>query len=56
METRKKVLGAEYPDTLISMNNLAFTFKFQDRNGRLANKQTAVCLFPSFVYLYQTNN
>ena len=24
-------------------------------DGRLANKQTAVCLFPSFVYLYQIN-
>ena len=27
METRKSKLGADYPDTLISMNNLAFTFK-----------------------------
>ncbi|KAF1830845.1 hypothetical protein BDW02DRAFT_506598, partial [Decorospora gaudefroyi] len=26
METRKRVLGEEHPSTLISMNNLAFTF------------------------------
>ncbi|KAH7111811.1 hypothetical protein B0J11DRAFT_447418, partial [Dendryphion nanum] len=26
-ETRKRVLGDEHPDTLISMNNLAFTLK-----------------------------
>jgi hypothetical protein len=27
METRKRVLGAEHPDTLTTMNNLAFTLK-----------------------------
>jgi hypothetical protein len=27
METIKRVLGVEYPNTLISMNNLAFTQK-----------------------------
>jgi hypothetical protein len=27
METRKRVLGEEHPDTLTSINNLAFTFK-----------------------------
>jgi hypothetical protein len=27
METIKRVLGVEHPDTLISMNNLAFTQK-----------------------------
>ena len=32
IETRKRVLGAEYPDTLSSMNNLAFTWKSQDRD------------------------
>ncbi|OCK75291.1 hypothetical protein K432DRAFT_175945 [Lepidopterella palustris CBS 459.81] len=32
METRKRVLGEEHPSTLTSMNNLAFTFKFQGRN------------------------
>ncbi|OCK81910.1 hypothetical protein K432DRAFT_403356 [Lepidopterella palustris CBS 459.81] len=29
METRKRMLGSEHPDTLISMNNLAFTFQAQ---------------------------
>ncbi|KAF2726793.1 hypothetical protein EJ04DRAFT_452655, partial [Polyplosphaeria fusca] len=29
METRKRVLGDEHPDALISMNNLAFTLKGQ---------------------------
>ncbi|KAH8724301.1 hypothetical protein GQ44DRAFT_618470, partial [Phaeosphaeriaceae sp. PMI808] len=29
METRKRVLGEEHPDTLTSMNNLAFTLKGQ---------------------------
>ena len=29
METRKRVLGEEHPDTLSSMNNLAFTMKEQ---------------------------
>ncbi|KAF2735904.1 hypothetical protein EJ04DRAFT_433983, partial [Polyplosphaeria fusca] len=29
METRKRVLGDEHPNTLISMNNLAFTLKEQ---------------------------
>jgi hypothetical protein len=32
METRKRVLGEEHPDTLTSMNNLALTFKDQGRN------------------------
>jgi hypothetical protein len=32
METRKTKLGADHPDTLISMNNLAFTWKGQGRN------------------------
>ena len=31
MEMRKKVLGLEHPDTLASMNNLAFTWKNQGR-------------------------
>ena len=31
METKTRVLGAEYPDTLTSMNNLAFTWKGQGR-------------------------
>jgi hypothetical protein len=29
METRKRVLGEEHPDTLTSMNNLARTWKSQ---------------------------
>lgn len=29
METRKRVLGEEHPDTLTSMANLAFTLKSQ---------------------------
>ena len=32
METRKRTLGAEHPDTLMSMNDLAYTWKSQDRN------------------------
>jgi hypothetical protein len=32
IETRKKKLGADHPDTLTSMNNLAFTWKSQGRN------------------------
>ncbi|MDI1492405.1 MAG: hypothetical protein OHK93_003619 [Ramalina farinacea] len=32
METRKRVLGEEHPDTLTSMANLAFTIKSQGRN------------------------
>jgi hypothetical protein len=32
MEMRKRVLGAEHPDTLISMNGFAWTWKSQDRN------------------------
>ena len=31
MEIRKRVLGEEYPDTLTSMNNLAFTWERQGR-------------------------
>ncbi len=31
METRKTKLGADHPDTLTSMANLAFTWTSQDR-------------------------
>jgi YD repeat-containing protein len=31
METRKRVLGTEHPDTLESMTNLAFTYTSQGR-------------------------
>ncbi|KAK3684336.1 hypothetical protein B0T22DRAFT_470114, partial [Podospora appendiculata] len=33
METRKTKLGANHPDTLTSMNNLAFTWKDQGRHS-----------------------
>ncbi|CAA9959477.1 hypothetical protein PTMSG1_02895 [Pyrenophora teres f. maculata] len=33
METRKKKLGADHPDTLTSMANLAFTWKAQGRSA-----------------------
>ena len=32
METRTRALGEEQPFTLISISNLAFTFKVQGRN------------------------
>jgi hypothetical protein len=32
METRKRMLGVEHPDTLISMANLAFTWKSLERD------------------------
>jgi len=32
METRKRVLGEEHPDTLTSINNLAYTWKGQGRD------------------------
>ena len=31
MQTRKRVLGDEHPDTLASMHNLAFTLRLQAR-------------------------
>jgi len=34
MERTKMVLGQEHLDTLISMNNLAWTWKGQDRNTK----------------------
>jgi hypothetical protein len=33
MKTRKRVLGQEHPDTLTSMNNLAWTWKGQNRDA-----------------------
>lgn len=32
METKKRVLGEEHPDTLINMANLAHMWKSQSRN------------------------
>ena len=37
METSKKKLGAYHPDTLTSMNNLAFTWKGQFRDAEAVN-------------------
>ena len=34
MEIRKRVLGKEHPDTLTSMNNLAFTWKGKVYNDK----------------------
>jgi len=31
LETTKRVLGQEHPDTLTTMNNLAFTYNSQGR-------------------------
>ncbi|KAF2182111.1 hypothetical protein K469DRAFT_587897 [Zopfia rhizophila CBS 207.26] len=31
VETQKKVLGAEHPDTLVTMHNLASTYRSQER-------------------------
>jgi Tetratricopeptide repeat len=36
-ETRRRVLGEEHPDTLSSMNNLAFTLQGQGRNDKAVN-------------------
>jgi hypothetical protein len=33
METRKTKLGADHPDTLTSMHNLAFTWESQGRHA-----------------------
>ena len=45
METRKRVLGDEHPDTLTSMNNLAFTMK------ELGRKMEAIKLMAECVKL-----
>jgi hypothetical protein len=37
METSKTKLGVDHPDTLTSMNNLAFTWKAQDRGLEALN-------------------
>jgi len=42
-ETTKRVLGAEHPDTLTSINNLAFTIKEQGRKME-AIKLMAECV------------
>jgi hypothetical protein len=40
METRKRVLGAEHPDTLTSMANLASTYRNQGRWSEAEELQT----------------
>ena len=45
IETRKRVLGKEHPDTLTSMNNLAITWKEQGRNVK------AIDLMGECIYL-----
>jgi len=37
MDTRKRVLGTEHPDTLTSMHNLALTRRRQGRGGEALN-------------------
>ena len=37
METTKRVLGEEHPDTLTSMANLAFTWKAQGQHAKAVN-------------------
>ena len=37
METNKRVLGKEHPNTLNSMANLAWTWKYQKRNDEALN-------------------
>ena len=43
MEMRKKVLGKEHPDTLRSMNNLAFTLRGQSRNSDAISVMRRCC-------------
>ncbi|KAK2755649.1 kinesin light chain [Colletotrichum kahawae] len=46
METRKKVLGEEHPDTLTSMGNLASTYRNQGRwkeAEELEAKELGIC-------------
>lgn len=42
METRKKVLGEEHPDTLTSMHNLALTYQKQGRRKEAEELQVQV--------------
>ncbi|PVH91428.1 hypothetical protein DM02DRAFT_342936 [Periconia macrospinosa] len=45
VETRKTKLGADHPDTLISMNNLAFTWKSPGRDAEAIElMKECVCL------------
>lgn len=52
METTKRVLGERHPDTLTSMNNIAFTWKKQGRNVHLQNRILIIpirCLLPRYL-------
>ncbi|XTI82841.1 hypothetical protein V2W45_1226975, partial [Cenococcum geophilum] len=44
-DTSLRVLGAEHPDTLTSINNLAFTFKAQGLNKEVTSliKNASTC-------------
>jgi hypothetical protein len=42
METSKKKLGADHPDTLTSMANLAFAWKAQGRDAEAVQLMTTV--------------
>ena len=42
MDMRKKLLGAEHPDTLISMANLAITYRDQGRWNEAEKLQVQV--------------
>ena len=44
METSLRVLGEEHPDTLTSMNNLAFTIHSQGRNAEAVKLMTECVL------------
>ncbi|OAG09767.1 uncharacterized protein CC84DRAFT_1160850, partial [Paraphaeosphaeria sporulosa] len=47
METSKTKLGADHPETLTSMNNLAFTWKSLGRTVK------AICLMQQCVQRYE---
>ncbi|KAL3468778.1 hypothetical protein BJX99DRAFT_242721, partial [Aspergillus californicus] len=40
METRMTVLGAEHPDTLTSMHNLAYTYNSIGKHGKASELMT----------------
>jgi Tetratricopeptide repeat len=59
METSRRMLGEEHPETLTSMNNLAFTLKEQGRKGeaiklmaecvQLCNQALGLCILKLFI-------
>ncbi|PVH92649.1 hypothetical protein DM02DRAFT_480900, partial [Periconia macrospinosa] len=49
METSKTKLGADHPDTLTSMNNLAFTLKDQGFTNRAVSPMEDCCKLGSVV-------